>query len=96
MLFRRASGQRIGGQGANLCHRLHRTLRHPTQGGNPLSQQIHRFADAGRHSIKQFVQGDKIFPLHVPMRLFGLQLQVEAGGQMLIQQRGDFLTNRQG
>ena len=93
MILPRANLQRVLGQRRSLPRHTHRAFSDSTELNNAFGNQIDALFRRVSHFIKQFMQGNKARSLHVPVSLFGLQLQVGAIGQPVGQDFDDLLTS---
>ena len=57
---------------------------------DPLGDQVHELPRVVGDLVEELVERDEVRPLHVPMRLLGLQGEIDGEGQVLSQQRDRF------
>ena len=62
------------------------------QGGRPLGDRINVVRQLRGKLIEQLVQREEMRAFDVPMSLFRLAVEVKRVGQMLVEQRDDFLA----
>ena len=60
-----------------------------TELNDPLGDDIDMLSSVGVDLVEEFVQGDEVRPLHIPMRLLGLHHEVDRVGQPLLEELAD-------
>src|SRR5713226_3336150 len=87
VLGARRKGQRIVEESGPSLNHAHGTLGYAAELDDPLGNQIHVLCNVLVDLVEQLVQRDEGGPLHVPVRLLALRLQVDAVSEALIEQR---------
>src|SRR5690242_6201216 len=90
MLRSRGNGEGVRRQRGSRSDRLQRALGGTTERGDALRNQIHELPHLVGDLVEKLVERDEIRTLHVPMRLLGLQREVDREREMAAEQRDRF------
>src|SRR5260370_37452472 len=77
---------RVFGERRSLRDGPRRAFDHPAQLDGPLGDQVDVLFDVVVHLVEQLKEGDEMRPLHVPMRLLRLRLQIYGVGEPRVAQ----------
>ena len=90
MLLARRERQRIIDQLGPFRDDAHGPFGDAAELHDPLGEQIRVLRHGAVDLVEQLVQRDECRPLHVPMRLLALGLEIDAVGEPLIEEADDF------
>jgi hypothetical protein len=65
-----------------------------TESRCPLGEQIGKFFGSLGHLVEELVEGDKVWPLDIPMSLLGLPFEVDRQRQVAVEQPDGLNSDR--
>lgn len=77
----------IGGESRARGHRLQRAVCYAAKLDRSLGKFIRKFSEKLRRLIEERMQRNELRSLHIPMRLFGLEAEIDGIGELLVEQR---------
>jgi hypothetical protein len=84
-----SQAERVHGQLRAAGHGLNRAFGGSSQRGDAFGHVIDVATEIAGNLVEQFVPGDEVRALHVPVRLLGLELQIDRVRQAGVQDRDD-------